>query len=82
MGFYIDKNCKPHKIEVTSFATLRGCLYFMSTLNRVESTSSGWASEEFKEVYLGDQILTSRLIKLADRFSALPESPINQACLN
>ena len=56
--------------------------YRPSPVRRVASPSSGWASKEFKEVDLGDQRLTSRLIKLADRFSALPESPINQACLN
>jgi hypothetical protein len=48
--------------------------------NRVESPSSGWASEEFKEVSLGDQRLTSRLIKFVDRFSALPESLIKEVC--
>jgi len=50
--------------------------------NEIESFLPGWASKEFGEANLGDKRLTSRLIKLADRFSELPESPINQACLN
>ena len=40
----------------------------------------GWASEEFSEVNLGDKRLDARLIRLCDRFSDAPESPINQAC--
>jgi hypothetical protein len=40
----------------------------------------GWASEEFSEVNLGDKRLDTRLIRLCDRFSNAPESPINQAC--
>ncbi len=40
----------------------------------------GWAADEFKEVNLGDKRLDSRLIKLCDSFSKVPESPINQAC--
>ncbi|MFC1522045.1 transposase [Elusimicrobiota bacterium] len=40
----------------------------------------GWASAEFGEVDLGDQRLRTRLIKLADRFVASPESPVNQVC--
>lgn len=43
---------------------------------------SGWAEEEFADVNLGDKRLDSRLIKLCDRFSDAPESPINQACLD
>ena len=43
---------------------------------------SGWAAEEFEEVNLGDKRLDARLIKLCDRFSDSPESPINQACLD
>jgi len=41
---------------------------------------SSWAAEEFAEVKLGDKRLDARLIKLCDRFSDAPESPINQAC--
>jgi len=41
---------------------------------------TGWASEEFAEVDLGDKRLDARLIKICDRFSDTPESPINQAC--
>ena len=41
-----------------------------------------WAAEEFAEVDLGDKRLDARLIKLCDRFSDAPESPINQACVD
>jgi hypothetical protein len=41
---------------------------------------ASWAAEEFAEVRLGDTRLDARLIKLCDRFSDAPESPINQAC--
>ena len=41
---------------------------------------ASWAAEEFAEVRLGDKRLEARLIKLFDRFSDAPESPINQAC--
>ena len=41
---------------------------------------TSWAAEEFAEVNLGDKRLDARLIKLCDRFSDAPESPINQAC--
>jgi cytochrome c oxidase subunit IV len=43
---------------------------------------SGCAAEEFAEVNLGDKRLDTRLIKLCDRFSDAPESPINQACVD
>ena len=43
---------------------------------------SSWAAEEFAEVKLGDKRLDARLIKLCDRFSDAPESPINQACVD
>jgi hypothetical protein len=43
---------------------------------------SSWAAEEFAEVNLGDRRLDARLIKLCDRFSDAPESPINQACVD
>ena len=39
-----------------------------------------WASEEFADVDLGDTRLNTRLMKICDRFSESPESPINQAC--
>jgi hypothetical protein len=42
--------------------------------------AQGWAAEEFAEVSLGDKRLDARLIKLCDRLSDAPESPINQAC--
>jgi len=41
---------------------------------------AGWAAEEFADVCLGDKRLDARLVKLCDRFSDSPESPINQAC--
>lgn len=41
---------------------------------------TSWATEEFVEVSLGDKRLEARLIRLCDRFSDAPESPINQAC--
>ncbi|MFZ2654597.1 MAG: IS4 family transposase [Victivallales bacterium] len=41
---------------------------------------TGWASEEFEDVELGDKRLNARLVRLCDRFSESPESPINQAC--
>lgn len=41
---------------------------------------TSWATEEFADVGLGDKRLDARLIKLCDRFSDAPESPINQAC--
>jgi hypothetical protein len=40
----------------------------------------GWAASEFSDVDLGDRRLKERLIKMCDRFSESPESPINQAC--
>jgi hypothetical protein len=42
--------------------------------------NKGWAADEFSTVDLGDKRLNKRLIKLCDRFSDSPESPINQAC--
>jgi uncharacterized protein (DUF1015 family) len=39
-----------------------------------------WAASEFSNVDLGDKRLKDRLIKICDRFSESPESPINQAC--
>ena len=41
---------------------------------------TSWAEEEFADVSLGDTRLDARLIKLCNRFSDAPESPINQAC--
>ncbi len=41
---------------------------------------TSWAQEEFADVSLGDKRLDARLIKLCNRFSHAPESPINQAC--
>ena len=41
---------------------------------------TSWAAEEFEDVSLGDKRLDARLIKLCNRFSDAPESPINQAC--
>ncbi len=47
-----------------------------------EQHEMSWAAEEFAEVDLGDKRLDARLIKLCDRFSDAPESPINQACVD
>lgn len=43
---------------------------------------ASWATEEFAEVNLGDKRLDARLIRLCERFSDAPESPINQACVD
>ena len=40
----------------------------------------GWASDEFKDVDLGDKRLDTRLINMCDTFSKSPESSINHAC--
>lgn len=40
---------------------------------------ASWAAEEFAKVRLGETRLDARLVKLCDRFSDAPESPINQA---
>mgnify|MGYP003610473427 FL=1 len=45
-----------------------------------KNENTGWASKEFGEIDLGDQRLTDRLVKLADKLASSPESPINQAC--
>ena len=47
---------------------------------REKKINDGWAMQEFSNVNLGDQRLNKRLIKICDRFSESPESPINQAC--
>ena len=36
----------------------------------------GWASKEFGEIDLGDQRLTDRMIKLADKLASSPESNV------
>ena len=46
---------------------------------RIERGAS-WADEELADVDLGDKRLNTRLMKICDRFSDSPESPINQAC--
>jgi beta-glucosidase-like glycosyl hydrolase len=38
-----------------------------------------WSEWEFEQVNLGDKRLNTRLKKLAEELSALPEAPINQA---
>ena len=48
--------------------------------NAMTEHQQSWASEEFSEVALGDKRLDARLVRLCDRFSDSPESPINQAC--
>lgn len=44
------------------------------------SKAESWAVKEFETTELGDKRLTNRLVKIADKFSLMPESPINQAC--
>ncbi|WP_353281030.1 IS4-like element ISWosp2 family transposase [Wolbachia endosymbiont (group B) of Tholera decimalis] len=39
-----------------------------------------WAENEFGDAVLGDKRLTDRLVNIADSFTSLPESSINQAC--
>ncbi len=46
---------------------------------RIEQ-ETGWAAEELADVHLSDKRLKARLMKMCDRFSEAPESPINQAC--
>lgn len=38
-----------------------------------------WGEWEFEQVNLGDKRLNTRLKKLAENLSAVPEAPINQA---
>lgn len=45
-----------------------------------EHDKTSWAAQEFASVDFGDKRLEARLVKLCDRFSDSPESPINQAC--
>ena len=45
-----------------------------------DPNDAGWAAEEFEDIRLGDKRLEARLVKLCDRLSDSPESPINQAC--
>lgn len=46
----------------------------------IQCGGEGWAKNEFLSADFGDKRLKTRLIKLADRLSESPESPINQAC--
>ena len=41
---------------------------------------SSWAASEFKNLNLGDKRLNQRLINVCEKFSEMPESPINQTC--
>ena len=43
---------------------------------------SNWAASEFKNLNLGDKRLNQRLINVCEKFSEMPESPINQTCDN
>jgi hypothetical protein len=43
---------------------------------------SSWAEQEFGRIDFGDKRLNERLIKICNRFSDAPESPINQACVD
>jgi Transposase DNA-binding len=46
------------------------------------SGNSDWAREELGRVDLGDKRRTARLIKLCGRLAEMPESSINQACVD
>jgi len=46
------------------------------------SGSDEWAREELGSVDLGDKRRTARLIKLCGRLAEMPESSINQACID
>jgi hypothetical protein len=46
------------------------------------SSNDDWAREELGNVDLGDKRRTARLIKLCGRLAEMPESSINQACLD
>lgn len=46
------------------------------------SGNSDWAREELGNVDLGDKRRTARLIKLCGRLAEMPESSINQACVD
>ena len=50
-------------------------MYFMQN-----TAMTNWATSEFGKANFNDTRLTNRLIKLADHFGNIPESPINQAC--
>ncbi|MGL1891988.1 MAG: transposase [Spirochaetaceae bacterium] len=41
-----------------------------------------WSDDDFKEIDLGDKRLNAIIIRLCDTLSELPESPINQACVD
>lgn len=57
-------------------------IYYRKNQDAKRQHETSWAAEEFAEVNLGDKRLDARLIKLCDRFSDAPESPINQACVD
>jgi hypothetical protein len=43
---------------------------------------TSWTEDEFEDAQFKDERLKTRVIKLVDRLSEAPESPINQACLD
>jgi hypothetical protein len=47
---------------------------------KISDEGEKWACIEFGDADFGDPRLTDRLVKIADRISDSPESPINQAC--
>ena len=44
------------------------------------NNNNEWAKEEFGNAILGDKRLTNRLVSIANNFTNLPESSINQSC--
>lgn len=52
----------------------------MSKIRRIKVAAKNWAELEFLNADFGDKRLKDRLVKIVDRFSESPESPINQAC--
>lgn len=51
----------------------------MNTMKKA-GHAGDWAAIEFGGINFGDKRLTERLIRITDRLSEAPESPINQAC--
>ncbi len=54
----------------------------MSSEFQLNASFDQWANTEFRQANLGDQRLTTRLIKITNQLAKLPECSINQACEN
>src|SRR4051812_15846183 len=48
----------------------------------MKKVSGIWSEQELQEINLHDKRLEARAIRLLNRISSEPSSPINQACLN